>query len=235
MTDNIVSLNSFAFDILETVRPNIVDDENIDERLIKYEIINQRALWLRNNLMKYNSIDPSIIQDLGCVDVELVDSALCCSNTGGCQILRTTNQIPDTIDIPGLNTITRVAPIGAIDYPFSLVSYSRAIFSNNGRFNKKIIFAFQKDRYIYLKSGKMSASDYLGITKISVQGVFEDPTDVNNFRGCNNNNPCYSDDDPFPLQRWLIPYIKTEVIKQLSIKINAPEDKDNDATSKVEK
>ena len=49
------------------------DDTSLDKRLIK-DLINQsRANWIRKEHNKNRSIDDNVIQDLGCIDIELTD------------------------------------------------------------------------------------------------------------------------------------------------------------------
>ena len=65
------------------------DDTSLDKRLIK-DLINQsRANWIRKEHNKNRSIDDNIIQDLGCIDIELTDrvSANCCDISTDCKIL----------------------------------------------------------------------------------------------------------------------------------------------------
>ena len=67
------SLNKIAYSILENVRRDISDDEFISLRQVKDDIHTLRALFLRNELNKSRSIDPAIVQDLGCVGLEYAD------------------------------------------------------------------------------------------------------------------------------------------------------------------
>ena len=78
---------------------------------VYFWIKNQRALWLRNELNKNRTIDPNIVQDLGCIELELADKAECCDLEDGCKILRTNVTIPNTIELHNKTGITRVAPI----------------------------------------------------------------------------------------------------------------------------
>jgi hypothetical protein len=63
------------------------------------DIINeQRSLWLRNEYNKNRSIDPYVIQDLNCIELELVDPIQCCiAVPTGCKVLSTKKKIPNTI------------------------------------------------------------------------------------------------------------------------------------------
>ena len=67
------TLSEIIYDLWQSVSANISDDSVLDERLLKYWVHNQRALWLRNELNKNRTIDDNVIQDLGAVELEIDD------------------------------------------------------------------------------------------------------------------------------------------------------------------
>ncbi len=205
-----VTLNQLIFDLLEIVRPNLSDDDNFDTRQIAFWIKNQRALWLRNELNKNRTIDDNIVQDLGCVELELADKADCCDLEDGCKILRTVLEIPVGIELHNKTGITRVAPIDKTTIPFNFVSYERAIWSGNGKYNKNQVFAFLLNNRIYIASKDQEIAKYL--THINVRGVFEDPEEAARFSHC-TGEACYTKNSKFPINRWMIDYMKDAIIK----------------------
>jgi len=70
------STNEIIYSIFEKLRPNISSSDDIDLRIIKSELHKQRALFIRNELNRNRTVDPFIIQDLGCVELEIVDLRL---------------------------------------------------------------------------------------------------------------------------------------------------------------
>lgn len=208
-----VTFNQLIYDLWEIIEPTISDDSNFDKRQLAFWIKNQRANLIRNELNKNRTIDDDIIQDLGCIGLEVADAADCCSETDGCKVLRTVQKIPNAIELHNKPAITRVAPINKLDIPFNFVDYERAIYSGNGRFNSKQIFAFLLNGYIYIKSKDMSITKYL--TDINVRGVFEDPEDATKFVDC-DNQPCFSYDSEFPIKRWMVDFMKSNIL-QLNI------------------
>ena len=52
-----ITLNKLTYDLLELIRGNITDDDELDLRQIEYWIHNQRALWLKNEMNRFRSID----------------------------------------------------------------------------------------------------------------------------------------------------------------------------------
>jgi hypothetical protein len=225
------SLNSLAFELLEFYRGQLTDDVNLDSRLVKQLIHEQRALWLRNELNKNRTIDPNFIQDLGCVELETVDANTCLSCqvvSTGCNIKRSKLQIPNTIERHNDTTFTRIAPINLLKSSFSVVPYQRAVFSGNGRFNFNHIFVFIHNGYIWLKSNQDNI-EFWALKYINIQGVFEKPDEIRNFTNCSGVQ-CYNDDMKYPINLWMWNYIKGEIFKQLNIKQVVPTDTINDGS-----
>lgn len=214
-----VTLNQLAYDLLELVRPEISDDEAIDLRQVKFWIHNQRALWLRNELNRFRTIDDNIIQDLGCVKLEVADRATCPDLPIDCHILRTEKEIPNTVELHNKTAITRVGPIDITAPSYSFVEYKRAIFSGNGKFNKQQIFAFLHSNRIYLKISPLNR-DGKYLEYLNIRGVFETPPDVAAFIDA-DGIPCYSDDGKYPVNRWMIDYMKQAIVQSNLIIENA--------------
>lgn len=201
------TLNEIAYDILTIMRPQLSDDTEIELSQIKFWIKNQRALLVRNEVNKNRTIDADILQTV-CSSLEAVDSSVCCGIELGCDILRTTKKIPKTVELHFKEAITRVGPVNIKGKPFSYVDYSAVPWLANGRFNKNLIYAFLHDEYLYIFSRDKK---YLDLKTISFRGIFEDPEEVRDFVDC-DGNPCYSDDDPYPIKSWMIPAIKEMII-----------------------
>lgn len=224
-----ITLNELTYDILETVRNHrIVDDLDIDERQVHYLIHNQRALWIRRELNQPGrNLDPNLIQDLGCVDLEIADRSECPDMPIGCSILRTKCTIPTTIELHDKPAITRVGPVDRLGENYSFVPYHQAVYSGNGKFNQRAIFAFLHNNRIYIKASGLAGQ---ALEKINIRGVFEDPTNVDCFCNC-DGSVCYSNDEKYPLNRWMVPFIKDPIIKQFMLSQQMPEDNANDSNS----
>lgn len=224
------TLNQLAYSILDVVKPKASITEPITLEGIKYHIKNTRALLIRNEINKMRSVDPEIIQDLGCVSVIAVDRAECCDLDIGCNFLRTTLKIPGFIELHQKPLLTRVGPIDKINRPYQLISYERIPFEFYNKFTKSQIKAFlmNNNDYLYLaidKDNILSKS----LTKINIQGVFEDPTDVQRFQTC-SGTVCYSDDSTFPMKQWMANGVKDIVIKMyIAPESTRPIDTTNDA------
>ena len=219
-----MTFNKIRYKIFEKLRPNLSDDDDIDLRLIGDEVHNQRALSLRNELNRNRTIDPTIIQDLGCVETTVVDRAECCDITIGCSIIRTVLQIPSTIELHNDNALW-INPVDKLEKSFSFISYERAKFISGNRFSKNQIYAFILNNYIYLISEDDSHQE---ISHISVRGVFENPEEASKFNTCEGDS-CFNPDAPYPLKRWMCTYIEGQAYNNLLSKIKNPVDTSADS------
>ena len=200
-----LTLDAMAYDLWLTIRSGrIVDDDDIDLRLIKFWIRNSRAVWIKNELSKNRPIPQRFIQDIndGCVSLERADINLCPLLSVGCTILRTAIEIPNTIEVQGVPTLTRVGPTLSNQGTFHIVPYERTPYVGEGRFSKNFIFAFWKDNRIYLAT-KGTSLAYTGMKKINIRGVFVDPEIV----------PGYDATKDYPISEALWVYLKDIIIK----------------------
>jgi hypothetical protein len=177
------------------------------------DLINeQRALWLRNEYNKNRSIDPHIIQNLNCLELELVNPIDCCVTVPtGCQVLRTVLPIPNTIEFYFTKGIVSVGSPDITVPRFLLIDYSRVPYIGHGRTTQKAVYAFLYGGYLYITS---KSSQHLMMKYITVRGLFEDPTALSEYLDCNNQT-CWSTDSPYPINRWMWAYIKPIIIQQL--------------------
>jgi len=223
------AINQLRLDIR---RQKLYDDDQLDDRLLKAWVIDQRALWLRNEMNKPRSVDEQIIQTIGCLPLEVADKSSCPAYLTDYHILQTTTDIPKTIELNNGDGIIEVGYVDRMAYPTSYVTLQRLRFAGNGKFNSNIIHtARYGQRFLVKSTGPMSHANYLRYLRI--RGVFEDPEALANFTHV-SGDPCYSDDDDFPMNRWMWNYIK-EAIKQANFKelVTAPTDEINDASENL--
>lgn len=219
-----MTLNKRTDQIIEAVRPEIHDDDILDRRYIKDLIHQQRAVWARNSMNKERDIPEQLIQSLGCVPIQKASVAECCDFASGCKIFRTVNKIPIPISLQYREAIVRVGPAMSNEKPFTVKDYTEAIFFGNGRFNGRMAIAFYKDGYIWL----MSKSPVLDLLQnISIRIVAENPSQAANFNNC-TGEPCYSDDDPYPLTDAMWQYMKEYIITEIMRKSMLQIDDEND-------
>jgi hypothetical protein len=202
---------------------NVTNSDSVFEPLYYTDLINeQRSLFIRNEYNKNRTIDPNIQQELPCLELELVDPHNCCVPVPiGCKILRTKEPIPNTIEFHHTKGITSVGPIIITAKRFALIDYNRVPYIGNGRTTANTIYAFLYDKYIYIISKDPSVQL---LSKISVRGIFEDPTELEQFTNCSTGGTCWSYDSPYPLNQWMWAYIKEQLRQQLLVKRQIPVD-----------
>jgi hypothetical protein len=198
------------------------------------DLINgQRALWLRNEYNKNRSIDPYVLQDLSCLELELVNPIDCCIDVPSkCQVLRTKVQIPNTIEFYFTKGIATIGPADIMMPRYVLIDYSRVPYVGHGRTTQRAVYAFLYNNYLYITSKNPTVS----MTKyITVRGIFEDPTSLKQFVSCVNGKPCYSSSEPYPLNLWMWEYMKPQILNQLMQKgANQQDDSNNAEDGKTE-
>lgn len=217
------TLDLIAYEILELVRPNRVDDSEIDLRLIKQRINDLRALYLRRELSLSGQIEQSYIQDLGCINLEEVDPIECDGVSGDNYILRTTVDIPIPIEIKGKLLFTRIGPVDRTKRNFDYYNYAQTWYSEYTRFSKKLIKSFYRNNRVYVYANE--CVDFIKLLdQINIQGVFETPEDV-------INEPCFDSTTRYPISMWMKENIIKTIVPELGQKLAQPEDDINDANS----
>lgn len=228
------SYNEIVYDIMELIRGNqLSDDTDISETQIRYHLSNQRSLWLRNEYNKPGrKIDSQIEQDLGCLELEEVDAADCCEIQSGCTALRTKKQLPKLLELHSGEAITRVGPINKMKAPFAFDSYNKAVYSVNNKYSRKSVTSFLLNGYIYLI---IDDPAYQTLEYINVRGVFANPEDLKDYKCDHEGTACFSYDDEYPINNWMIPYIKEQILNQLGMSLQIPKDELNDAKEDLNK
>lgn len=217
--------NQLTYSLANLIRggkPADSDDDNVDHRLLYFWIKNTRAQLIRQDIEKTRSISSNIRQSLGCVDVSLVDASTCCNIKTNCKVFKTDVRIPQPIELYQKDLITRVGPVSLTEQPFQLIPYERATWVGNNPIEALIdipkAFLFEGFIYIMIKNKNKV------ISKINIQGVFEDPTEVKTFNTC-SGIACYSDDDPFPISANMIETMNKLILEtDLKIITSAPSD-----------
>lgn len=209
---------------------NIDSDDTIFSDRYLIDLVNQaRAVFLRQDLNKGRTADPTIIQELPCVELEIVDAVLCSGLDfpGGCKLLRSKAKIPDTIELHHNDGILSVRPVQLLSSPFSYVDYKRIPYIKYSRFGGNMIYGFLLDGYMYVYSP--CNTKYLMLETIHIRGIFEDPTEAGNFLN-ETGEPCFTKDSPYPIATWMFESaVKPHVLQQMAFKLQIPDDKDNNA------
>lgn len=207
-----MTLNDYAYKIWNLIRPRIIDDENLDIRDIKDWIVSQRALFLRNEFNKRRTIDDSLVQSLGCVELEVVGTGECPEFTG-CTMLKTKKEIPVPIQLHNDVAITRVGYTDLTRKGFPLIKDLNELNVNgSGRFNYNQIYAIRIGNHIFLKLSNDNPMQS-ALKFINIRGVWEDPREVANFQEADGKT-CYNDAiTPFPINGWYEDYLEGAIVQ----------------------
>jgi hypothetical protein len=226
-------IERIVYDVREQLR-QFSDDGDIDDRYIIHLYNIKRARYLRQDLNNYqHTTDISVTQTL-CMATEVV-SANECGLEYDCEtILRTVDKIPTPLDLHLKSAIIAIKPTTRLAVPFSFTTKQKAVYSKYSPFNT--VYAFlDNDMYIYIV-GKQAELNL--IECVTVTGIFEDPLalmDYSTCCGCDDAKPCYDMyTTNYPLQPHYIDFIKAEIIKELTISVNTPQDRENDSDDEQE-
>lgn len=223
------TFNEIVYAVYNKIKTVASDDDTLSLDEVKFEVINARAQFIRNELNKNRTVDPSIVQSLGCMELEISDTSACCTVPTGCSILRTKLEVPKTIELHHTTGIEYVGPIGVAQAEFSYITEDQARYSGNGKYNKKHIYAFlNTDNKVYIFSKDLTYTKYLKY--INIKGIFEDPRDVSVFNDCSTGDTCFSDDSRFPMSSYMISAIEADLLARFAPGLTLPVDESNDAT-----
>lgn len=228
-----ITLNQIAYGLFEVVRGRISDDSNITIDEIKDMVHDVRAALLKQKFDRnLRVIDDVYTESLGALEIEAIDSSAHSSITSGRYMFRTVKEIPPTIDRRNhQGTFTRIGPADKLSTKYNLVTYDRALYSGNGRFNKDQVFCFLRDNKIYLISN--SGAFHKTTQFIEVEGVFQNPAQVAIFKDVSGSSLLFPD-QAYPISRSMRRDIENIILKErLGIEAQAPSDKLNDGEENV--
>ena len=153
-------------------------------RRIEASAIEYRATIIRQDYAKLPVI-PSSLEDRFCLPLKSVPSTECCvDNIEDCNVYRTIDQVPIPVRFKDSTDFTFVGDLrGKTAYSY-IVPEELDFILNGTRFAKQLAYYTYYNRYIYTFNtpGK----------KISVRGVFDNPSELLNLKNC-EGKPCITD------------------------------------------
>ena len=209
-----MTLNEMAYNILNLLRGNRTNhDEYLSIPQIKFNILHYRAVFIRRDYAKNGFNSRHVEQDLGCLELVMVDSSGCEVRGGvsdadakrsgktpcqdvpqtGCKVYRTKAKIPKTIRYNFEEAITYVGDItGRGTIPF--INNNMIQFLGYDKYTNDKMKSYMINDYIYIHNAN-------GLKWINARGVFENPEELSNFTDCTTGSICYDDsstDYPIP-------------------------------------
>ncbi len=194
----------------------------ITDKQIAFWFAEIRAMLISQAIAKRQDITDTWVQDLSCMELELVDASECCFITTDCYILKTKVRIPNTIETAGDNFILRVTnPMGDI------IPKSNIFEAKYNRYNK---YTSKKSQW-YLRDGYLYITSELLLEHVNIFAIFENPEDLAGLSTC-GGLACFSWDSKYPCSLKMANDI-TNIIMQTKVMpfLQMPHDTSNDALS----
>lgn len=213
-----VTLNKIVYDVLNIAsRGQQSDDFPISVRQCEIWVHELRAKLISQSIQKKGDILDNWIQHINCLELETVDAAECCDVDTDCTILKSVEQLPSYVEIVSVRDITN-------KLSFSPINLFRAKYISGNKYTANRPKYYMKDQYLYIVN-----SDTL--EKVSISGVFEDPTELSAFTDCDGSS-CYNGDMSYPVNLKMATDIvdiilRTKVVPTLQM----PADNTNDANN----
>ena len=225
----LITENALAYSMMEMFRANNKVTDSLDIRLFKDWVKEARALILKQRLDTNNGINESWIQDLEDVEMEQVDSSIYSTVPSGRYMLRSVKDIPFTIGRKNsIGTFVRVGPADRLDIKYNVVSYDRALFSGNGRFNNNDVYAFLDGSKLCLIS---KSNLHKLVKRIHIRGVFVNPQEAYEFT---NGANTWDGTQYYPVSQEVVTDIKTIIMdKNLKFALVQAEDKVDDGADET--
>ena len=224
-----MTLNELAYDIMSNIEgtSRISDDSELSLDQVYFKIHTVRAMLIRQDQAKGRSLSDNIMQTIPCLDVSKVNASECCGITAPCELLRTNLQLPKAIETYQKDLIVRVSGVDITGPSWNYVSLAHIPWAGLSKWTKGSTKWFTKGGYVYILNPP-------SIKKISVTGVFEDPTDLSQFPTC-SGTPCYNNDTiEYPLSSYMVPTLKQLVLEDLMRLRSAPADDHGDEENQVQ-
>lgn len=199
-----------------------IDFRISDENIIFW--INQvRATLISQSIQKRTTFTDSWIQTIGCLKMQQTDKSECCEATTNCFLLKSVKPLPNTIETDDNNLVLSVHGIDGTE--ITKTNQFRYKYKKFNKFTGNRKGWFLRDNFLYIINDDL-------LSTVSVQGVFENPTELDQFVTC-ENIPCFNrDTTPYPISSKMASIITDIVVKTKVLPfLQFPRDTANDATN----
>jgi len=200
-------------------------DFRIEDSQILFWCNEIRSMLISQAIEKGRDLSNVWIQPITCLTLIEVDKSECCDITTNCKILRTELQIPETIELRGLNAIVEVTkPNGEV---ISRTNNLESKYIKYSKYTDKKPRWFLRNKYIYI-------INEVYLESININGIFEDPSELSLYTSCDGNT-CFSVDSAYPASLKMANDITNIVFKtKVYPFIQMPQDNTNDASNSLQ-
>ncbi len=215
-----MTLREIVYDIYNTMHNGRTNDtELISYSQIEFIIKNTRSTLIRQDIQKGRTISENIISHVYGQKLILVDTSdVPCRLPSGCYVVRTENKFPHFVEVNDRDLLLSVQPSTVDSQNYTIIPRSRVSYLGRNKFNKNMPFAFLREGYIFVVNDQ--ETEY-----VTVEGVFEDVTELASLtNGCDNDSPCYDDESEYKMSAWMVEIAKQMIIKNNMLLINGMTD-----------
>lgn len=192
----------------------------ISDRQILYWVEQVRSQLISQSLNKRDDINDTWLQFIYCLEMEQVEDTDCCLIDSNCFLLRSTQQIPSTIDYWRDNAIVSVTTAGGESIPKS--NHIKQRYQKYNKYTGKVWGWYLKDDYLYVINDQ-------NLNYLTVAGLFEFPSDLGDFVSC-ENQACWTLDSNYPISLTMATQVTDIVIKtKVNPFLTFPSDTTNNA------
>lgn len=222
-----MTLAEIIFNLRLQLKDNRTDDLKFSDRNLEFMINYVRAKLIRQDIQKGRKVSNNISQSLGVLELEITDASGDINFESEYNILKTIKPIPNAIEVDGNDMITFIAGLdnkNRIDFK----SKAQAIKNSWNKYASKRIAAYLENNHIYIPNCNLE------LTYITVDGVFENPREVANFKR-KDGEPCFDIyKDSYPISQNMIDMLNSIIKRQeLDLYFQLIEDKINDGQTNI--
>ena len=224
------TIKEIVYDIKNLVRGGIQsDDEIISDRQIEFQVNSLRAQFIRQDLNKRRTVSDNIKQVIHCLEVEPV-SGTTCGLSSDLHIVRSKIKVPNAIETAHSDLITAIGPTGILSLNFHVIPYNRAPWAGTNKYTKRMTCAFLLDSFVYVVG-----PDAALLNKVKVEGVWQNPRDIENYLDSNGHPSYNAEEHDYPLSTSMLDLIKQQMIAvNLQTFVSSPTDLTNNAKSDIQ-
>ena len=182
----------------------------LDNRQIIYWINKQRALWLKREYNQLRSPQQNEKQVLNDIELKVYKNIVYPINIITHTLMRSKLKIPRTIQYNISDGVLGVFGKDRFDIVLNYTDRNSVIYKGNGVFNRKQIFVFKDNDYLWLKYANNLDKSRI-VKNVVLEGVFENPLEVDEFNNTNDN--IYEGIDEYPVSEAFLEYIEEGIYK----------------------
>lgn len=198
------SLNKLIWDVKLLLRGGAVvsDDDPISDEQVAFWIHAARAVLIRQQLDKGQSVSTNVIQGV-IIPMEQINTGYQSSLLTDCWIARSINPIPKPIETKQTDTIYNISAPAYGIIPYTKLPPAVMPYSKYNPFGKNIPKAYLNNSYLIIEN-----IDY--IENVYIDIIAADPSELGAF-----NTPdvtCFDPDQAYPISEHMIDPLKRLII-----------------------